>query len=283
MFYTEACSIKINLALRVLDKRPDGYHNISSLYWRLKSPEVLDVDVDSRGDELEVQGADIPGENIVSRACAHIRSVCGGENLPGVRVRLYKHLPMGSGVGAGSGNAAALIRFLRRYGRQYRALPGIVDLGADVVFLASDFGLALAGGVGDLLEGLDGELRNPAVILFPEWAVNTRDAYAAIDAVRAGGRGAMAEPEAREEAMSVLSALRGGRRIGLLPNDFMECVPFRPRYDEMCRAADDSGALAWGLCGSGSAFFVLCENPGGCVSALRGREFKWLRQILVLE
>ncbi|MDR3280724.1 MAG: 4-diphosphocytidyl-2C-methyl-D-erythritol kinase [Synergistaceae bacterium] len=270
------------MALRVLNKRFDGYHDVCSLYWRLVSPETLEVSF-GQTDEISVTGAEIPGENILAAACRHIRKAWGDEALPGARIKLFKHVPMGSGVGAGSGNAAALMRLCGRLGRRSDAISTSAALGADVAFLASEHNLALAGGVGDVLEGLDGDLSLSAVIFFPKWASDTASAYAALDASRASVGGAMSESAAHDEAMSVLGALRDGKRVGLLPNDFMELAPHRPRYDELRARADDSGAVAWGLCGSGSAFFALYKKPNGCGDVLNGCKFEWLRQILVLE
>jgi 4-diphosphocytidyl-2-C-methyl-D-erythritol kinase len=295
MFVTWACDIKINLALRILDKRGDGYHDICSLFWRLRSPETLDVRIGSDSDRLTVLGASIPGENILSRTCWHIRSAYGLDALPPVDIRLYKRLPMGGGVGAGSGNAAALIRCfnaLSVFGDE--SLPGIGALGADVAFLASDHALAIARGVGDILEGIDGDLQIDAVIFFPEWSSDTARAYSALDEERIAERvsAPLKADEARDEAMWVLDRLRNGLWAGLLPNDFIPVVGHEEQYGALIDAARSSGALAWGLCGSGSAYFSLFarENSACGIASLletiekkEKNEFQWLRQILVLE
>ncbi|MDR1651890.1 MAG: 4-diphosphocytidyl-2C-methyl-D-erythritol kinase [Synergistaceae bacterium] len=283
MYFTQPCSIKINLTLRVLGKRADGYHDLCSLFWRLRSPEVVEVSFGHFGDELAVSGADIKGENIITRACRHIRSVSGDE-LPGVRARLFKHLPAGSGVGAGSGNAAAFIRLCGAFaGHGNGPGAGVASLGADVAFLASEHDLAIASGVGDELEGIDGTLPMRAVIFFPEWSCCTKEAYGALDEIRGRESGYMPESTARNEALSVLDALRHGRRLGLLPNDFLDSAPHRGCYGELAGAASDSGAAAWGLCGSGSAFFALYGTSNECGKLLDKCRFDWLRQILVLE
>jgi 4-diphosphocytidyl-2-C-methyl-D-erythritol kinase len=168
-------------------------------------------------------------------------------------------------------------------------------LGADVAFLASDHGLAMARGVGDLLEGVEGSLPLSAVICFPEWASGTARAYAALDAHRRSGRHErpMDETGARHEAMSVLASLRGGNKIGMLPNDFVLCVSeHKLCYNIIYEVFNENNSLAWGLCGSGSACFALFrrEDASAAIPKLTAAlvrdgsaRFQWLRQILVLE
>jgi 4-diphosphocytidyl-2-C-methyl-D-erythritol kinase len=294
MFVAGTCDIKINLTLRVFGGRGDGYHDICSLFWRIRSPETVEVNFSAECDRLEVFGAEIPGENILWRTCRHIREIYGDESLPPIEMRLHKYLPVGSGVGAGSGNAAALVRLVRaavcfKNDGLFRA----ESLGADVAFLASGYSLALASGIGESLEEIKGHLRLAAVVFFPEWSADTNLAYRALDKARAESRvGISSEEEAREEAALVLERLRNGLRVGALPNDFIACVGHEDQYGAMAELSSSSGALAWGLCGSGSAYFSLFAREAAkngmksLFDSLRKKEkneFKWLRQILVLE
>ncbi|MDR1915091.1 MAG: hypothetical protein LBQ58_00755 [Synergistaceae bacterium] len=299
MLFTESCSIKINLTLRVLGAREDGYHDISSLFWRLPSPEVLEVSAASRVDAVSVLGAEIPGENILWRTCRYLRERYGDDSFPRIDMRICKHLPMGSGVGAGSGNAAALLRWFRRVwriGSRGESLDGLASLGADVAFLASDHDLAFAHGVGDKLDGMEGTLQLETVICFPEWSSDTRRAYASLDSYRiseTADEPILDVDSSRLEALSVLNCLRNGEKVGLLPNDFITCMPeHKLCYNTLYEMFYACGSLAWGLCGSGSACFALFrrEDAGKSVPALletllseRSSRFQWLRQILVLE
>jgi 4-diphosphocytidyl-2-C-methyl-D-erythritol kinase len=286
------CPIKLNLTLRVLGKRPDGYHEISSLFWRLRSPESLEACFGSGKESLSVFGDDIPGENIVSRAIRHVRNVCGDDSFPPVDLRLYKRIPTGSGLGAGSGNAAAAISLFRRIcGGIKDAALDLVSVGADVVFLAGDHEVALVRGKGEILEGLSGMPKAAAALFFPRWRSDTKRAYEMLDEARERGVArAVSEKEARDEAISVLDVLKDGRRVGLLPNEFLCCVGHEREYGELAALADRSGALAWGLCGSGSAYFALFDpgDSGGLramLGAVKNEKdgFQWLRKILVLE
>jgi 4-diphosphocytidyl-2-C-methyl-D-erythritol kinase len=294
MFVAGTCDIKINLTLRVLGRRGDGYHDICSLFWRIRSPETVEINFNAERDRIEVIGAEIPGENILWRTCRRIREIYGDESLPPIEIRLHKHLPMGSGVGAGSGNAAALLCLVRsavcfKNDGLFRA----ESLGADVAFLASGYSLAMAGGIGEALEEVKGRLGLAAVVFFPEWSADTSLAYRALDEARADSRvGISSEAEAREEAALILERLGNGLRVGALPNDFIPCAGHEDQYGALAGLSSSSGALAWGLCGSGSAYFSLFTREGAkngvksLFETLRKKEkseFNWLRQILVLE
>ncbi|MDR1138209.1 MAG: 4-diphosphocytidyl-2C-methyl-D-erythritol kinase [Synergistaceae bacterium] len=253
----------------------------------------MEADFDSGRENMAVFGADITGENILTRVCRHIRNLYGEDSLPPVDIRLYKHIPTGSGIGAGSGNAAALLGIFRAL-RGGETIPGVSSMGADVAFLSGGYPLAFASGIGDALEGMDGNLRLAAVIFFPAWDSDTGRAYGTLDETRAlNGAGVLGIEEARDEALSVLNLLKRGERAGRLPNDFELSAGHGDEYAALRKIADDAGALAWGLCGSGSAFFALFKPEDGSArmsvmfEAIRdGRgnnEFQWLRQILVLE
>jgi 4-diphosphocytidyl-2-C-methyl-D-erythritol kinase len=286
------CPIKLNLTLRVLGKCRDGYHEICSLFWRLRSPESLEACFNSGRDGLSVFGDDIPGENLVTRAIRYIRDICGDDAFPPVDIRLYKRIPTGSGLGAGSGNAAAVIGLFRRIcGGAKGAVLDLVSVGADVAFLAGDYEVALALGRGEILEYLNGMPKAAVTLFFPHWRSDTRRAYEMLDEARECGVACpVSVNEARDEAVSVLGLLKDGRRVGLLPNDFLCCVGHEREYGEIAALADKSGALAWGLCGSGSAYFALFDSEDGVglrdmLVAIKNEKdgFQWLQKILVLE
>ncbi len=290
MHFIETCSIKINLNLRVLRRRDDGYHEIHSLFWRRKSPEVLEITAGARQDTLQVAGASIPGENLLIKVCSFLRTRFGSEALPPLEMRLSKFLPMGSGIGAGSGNAAALLRWFARSGGC--ALPELSEmgrLGADVAFLASRYDLALADGIGEELEGLDETLDLPGVILFPTWSSDTREAYARIDHMRETQTErpvVVSREEARRESRDILKRLKGRKFLGFLPNDFMLChADHLLCYNDAYSIFEESGALAWGLCGSGSSCFALFASRTNLADALSSRleRFPWLQKIMVME
>ena len=290
MHFIETCSIKINLNLRVLRKRDDGYHEIHSLFWRRRSPEVLEICTEGMQDDIRVEGANIPGENLLLKVCSFLRARFGAEALPPLSMRLSKFLPMGSGIGAGSGNAAALLSWFESLNEGMRLNSAeIGKLGADVAFLASNYDLALANGIGEELEGVDCELNLPGVILFPTWGSDTREAYGAIDRMREAQGTAVevvTREQAQRESLDILCRLGERKFVGFVPNDFMSChIDHLSCYNEAYTAFEKSGALAWGLCGSGSSCFGLFTSPAERASAVSShlRKFSWLQKIMVME
>lgn len=288
MHFIETCSFKINLNLRILRKRDDGFHEIHTLFWRRRSPEVLEIRTGVDRDALYVEGANIPGENLLWRACSFLRARFGADALPPIEMRLSKFLPMGSGIGAGSGNAAVLLRWFASTRAGVCIDPAAAcTLGADVAFLASDSNLALADGIGEELQGLDGELNLPSVILFPSWSTGTREAYDRLDSERKCGQGsAPGRDEARAASLDILHRLRKREFVGPLPNDFIPCrIDSLPCYNEAGALFEANGALAWGLCGSGSSYFGIFASRAGITPAVLSQleAFPWLQKILVME
>jgi 4-diphosphocytidyl-2-C-methyl-D-erythritol kinase len=197
---------------------------------------------------------------------------------------------MGSGVGAGSGNAGALIRWFCRTRGLVSDAGAMLPLGADVVFLASNFDLASVGGAGEVLNGLNGIHENLSLsvaLFFPEWSSNTRVAYESLDQIE--GRAVSSEAESLAESRDVMDKLFNGLKVGLLPNDFIQCFKKQEKhYNDLYAAVESSGALAWGLCGSGSACFALYRRGSDLKSLVRildsgpPSSFKWIKQIMFL-
>ena len=131
------CPIKINLILRVFSKLPNGYHEIYSLFWQKTAAERLTIRPkydEIIGDSLNIEGMKIEGENLVTKALAAARRRA---EIPPLDVELEKFFPAGSGIGAGSGNAGAMLKLLAaKYGARLSA-DETARLGADVAFLAS--------------------------------------------------------------------------------------------------------------------------------------------------
>jgi len=289
MIYIETCSFKINLNLRVLRKRDDGYHEIHTLFWKRRSPEILEISPGVARECLRVTGARIPGENLLTRACAFLRASFGDEALPPLGMKLSKCLPMGGGIGSGSGNAAALLRWFERFSGLPLPKPSeIGKLGADVAFLAGCRDLALADGIGENLRWLDDSLDLPGVVLFPKWSSSTKEAYAALDRIRAEApkRKRFTAAEARFESLSILKHLGERKYLGLLPNDFFVCnIEQRSCYNKAYTAFEKSGALAWGLCGSGASCFALYRSRGELKAAISSQllNFSWLQKMMAME
>ena len=254
--------IKINLTLRVLSQRPDGYHEIISLFWKKKGIEGLTIqphDHENIGDILETEGTEIIGDNIIIQTLKCARSIC--PKIPPLRMFLKKEFPTGSGIGAGSGNASVLLRWLQEnYGLKIES-GSVFRIGADVPFLAGDADLAIVSGLGEKVEPL-GDLPDLRwLLVFPRWRSDTAVAYRQIDRDRKNMINESSSGQYREEMLGIFEKLKLKENIGLLHNDFLaalsrEHIEYRKAFD----IAEKSGSLAWGLSGSGSALFMIFSD-----------------------
>ena len=239
---------KINLTLRVTNKRKDGYHNIVSTFMKIASGDVLYISEASAGTDIVTADMYLPGENIVAKALRVAREE--GFRIPPLNVKIHKSIPPGSGLGAGSGNAAAVLAL-------FGAARVAAKVGADVPFLASDVNIASVSGIGDRLEPLKEEIIPHGVIAIPDWETNTKEAYSELDAMGYEVGIMLARTEMRD-----IYHANAGRKVGLLPNDFLKVlIKKHPKYNELFKMFEKAGAYAWGVSGSGSSAFAVLNKP----------------------
>ena len=211
MEWIEPCSLKINLCLWVGAAQPDGFHQVRTLFLRLPSPESLtirEIHVDNVKDRLFREGDPFSGEHLVRRTLDLLRR--RGAALPPLEVHCPKLVPSGGGVGAGSGNAAALIRWAARYGFDSREPREWAELGSDVPFLAGGSSLAWGEGRGEVLDPLEGGFPCAGFLVFPRWSTPTAEAYRRLDHLRGAKRVSLPD---RSEGEVLLGALRRGEPV----------------------------------------------------------------------
>jgi len=264
--FTSFSAAKLNLSLRVTNKRPGGYHDIMSLFLRLPSVETLLISR-ANADAVRVRGFAVDGENIVSRALRLAREagldVPFLDGVPFLDVEITKNVPPGSGMGAGSGNAAAILNWLSagldetRMADWKKWQDVALKTGADVPFLFSRHPLALVSGIGEILEPLPPLQKLHISVVFPEWSVGTENAYTQLDAWYDSGYPFTASV-ARAEANILHGKLLNQEHIGQLPNDFAPMLIDKfPAYLELFDMFSKAGCFAWGITGSGCAAFAL--------------------------
>lgn len=174
-----AAPAKINLGLSVLGVRSDGYHDLHSLMVPLASGDELELEP-AGGLSLRVLGTDLPEDdrNLVYRAA---RAYLEAAGIPdGVSITLHKHLPLASGLGGGSSDAASTLLALSELYPADVDLPTLaLRLGADVPFFLLG-SAAVAEGVGERLTPV--QIRPTALVLLnPGVEVSARDAYRWLD------------------------------------------------------------------------------------------------------
>jgi 4-diphosphocytidyl-2-C-methyl-D-erythritol kinase len=253
---------KVNLRLEVLARRPDGYHELRTIFQSISLHDNLQmerirrprVEVNVKGDSLLAAAS--PRENLVYRAAEAFLSK--SKVRGGVSITLVKRVPAGRGLGGGSSDAAAtLVGLLRLTGERTpfeKLLELASGLGADVPFFLFG-GRALGISRGDEIYPLpDGPRRSLLVVSPRAIAVNTREAYGWVDRE-------LTKNKANSKLWS-FCALCWSPRGDHLSNDF-EKVLFRryPRLGQIHRDLLWGGAAEAALAGSGSAVFGVFQSP----------------------
>ena len=256
MYISKNSYAKINITLRVTGIRNDGYHNIFSLFSRINASERLHIrNSDKDCDIVNSPGMLIEGENIVAKALRIVREY--GFNLPFLDISVYKTIPPGTGLGGGSGNAGAILDFI---GAEL-PLDVVLKIGADVPFFYKNYEIAIISGIGGKIEPIDKLQLNIAIIV-PKWNSVTKNAYKMLDMywLPRGGY-PLDENSAKNELYKIYSLLASNRFVGFLPNDFAPLlIEENALYEKYFDIFYDSGALAWGITGSGASMFVLYSD-----------------------
>lgn len=206
---------KINLALHVRARRPDGYHEIETLFAFVDHGDGIMARV-AEADSLKIDGEFAEGlstgaDNLVLRAVALLRERYGADRVPPLAVTLTKRLPVAAGIGGGSADAAAMARLIRTH-----FLPELGDgilarvvapLGADVAACVASR-TCLGTGVGEELSPVP-ELRlggTPVLLVNPRQPVTTGPVFAAWDGI---DRGALyGDPAGRAKLLAARNDLQ---------------------------------------------------------------------------
>ena len=245
---------KINLSLRLLGLRPDGYHELRTTLQSLALHDTLTL-APARGPltlTSDDPGCPTDESNLVWRAAERLWRADGRKGKPaGVSIDIRKRIPMQAGLGGGSSDGASALRGLAAFWRTRVTAASLHEiartLGADVAFFVLG-GTALGVGRGDVLYPLADHPPASVVIVRPGFGVSTEDAYGWWDAADAG-----AGPAGK--------ALARQSMLGRLPesgNDLEAPVAAKhPEIERIVRRLLQRGAAHAAMSGSGSAVFGL--------------------------
>ena len=248
---------KINIGLRVVRKREDGYHDLETIFYPIVGLH----------DELEVEAADhfnfvqeglavdCPAEdNLIIKCYRRMRAKY--PTIGDVQIRFKKNIPFGAGLGGGSSDAAhmavALNTIFALGLSQQQLAEEVRPLGADCPFFIYNTP-CYAEGIGDKLTPISLDLNGLRMVMIkPDCGVSTREAYGGI----------VRHPEV--EGL-IIRALADGKALvdmrSLLVNDFEQTVfPLYPEIAQIKQRLQDAGAVYTAMSGSGSTVFGLFEN-----------------------
>ncbi len=219
---------KINLCLEITGTDPkDGYHYIKSVFDPVSLFDILDITALNSGRiELEDMNSALPGlpaeKNIIYKAAAAMKKRFGCRK--GARIKFYKFIPDGGGLGGGSSNAATVLKALNKLwglNRRKGELKKIgFSLGADVPFFI-DSRRALVEGKGEKIRAVSGKKKLWYVLAAGKERVPTKDAYRWADEEKN-------KNEKKQYCEKILSVLEGNKMLEkgsfILYNDFIKAV-----------------------------------------------------------
>jgi len=257
---------KLNLDLRVLNRRPDGYHDLRTIFQTISLKDTLTIEFEAGPrTRIEIDSSVVIPDNLVARAARLALDALRVRAL--VRFELKKRIPMGAGLGGGSSNAAAVLAALPALARKKMApadLFGLAEsLGSDVPFFLRG-GTAVGLDRGTELYPLPDLEAHAALVVSTGIHVSTREAYAAL------GRTTLATDRLTSPAASpilrefqrVAWAL-GSCRLNEIPltNDFEQVVfEMHPELPALRRKLRRLGAGLVRMTGSGSALYGIFES-----------------------
>jgi 4-diphosphocytidyl-2-C-methyl-D-erythritol kinase len=249
-------SAKINLFLEITGKRVDGYHTLSTLFQTISLADELSFR-SAKALQLSCSNRTLPTDdrNLVMRAALRLQTQL--REKQGAAIYLKKTVPMGAGLGGGSGDAGAVLATLPRLWK-HRAGPAVLHrvartLGADVPFFLKG-GTCAAGGIGDQLRPLPALPKTWLVLVYPGFGVATKEAYARV-------RVPLTAQRSIHRMISLLKRPHPSDWVGQMFNRFEEFI--FPTYPKLARLKEDlirAGALGALMSGSGSTVFGVAAS-----------------------
>jgi 4-diphosphocytidyl-2-C-methyl-D-erythritol kinase len=239
---------KINISLRVLGVRPDGYHELRTVFQSLALHDSLTITRQRGAFRIECDDPACPTDstNLIWRAASAAWKASGRRGSPrDIVVALNKRIPMAAGLGGGSSDAAAALRAFAKVWRIDEArLPGLAkSLGADVPYFLEG-GTVLGLERGDLLFPLIDRPSSWVTVVIPSFGISTKDAFGWFDVDR--------PPHAWAEGVNDLQATVARRH---------------PEIGRIVTALRRVGASHAAMSGSGSAVFGLFDERTAAVRA----------------
>ena len=248
---------KINLGLNIVEKRPDGYHNLETVFYPIPLCDILEItpatDKDAPNYTFKMYNAVFEGnddDNLVIKA---YKALAADHKLPKVDISLYKHIPTGAGLGGGSADAAFALKMLNEIAalgltaeelRTYAA-----RIGADCAFFIDNIP-AYATGIGNILTPTECSIAGYYLVLVkPDVHISTKDAYALVT------------PQKPQVSLTSIAKRPIGEWKGEMKNDFEKSIFAKhPAMEKIKEELYSMGAVYASMSGSGSSFFGIFEE-----------------------
>ncbi len=258
---------KLNLVLDVLGRRPDGFHELRTIFERIDLADSIRIT--QRRDNLIKVECDHPQVpkgpgNLVVRIARHLMT--DFQITQGVTIRITKRIPVAAGLAGGSSNGAAVLLGLNRLWRlnltQAQMMSYATALGSDVAFFIAQTPYALGEGRGEQLTPLKGMPKLWHVLVTPKVKMLTKDVFKALAEQRLVGK--LKLTKKTDNVNILLPFLRQGKLAQLgsaFSNDLEPAIlKLRPDFCLLKRKLSDAGAIGVCFSGSGPSVFALAES-----------------------
>jgi 4-diphosphocytidyl-2-C-methyl-D-erythritol kinase len=247
---------KINLALDVLYRRDDGYHEISSIMQQVSLHDTVIIEEGGRGVEIECDNHLVPLDhtNLVHKAWEEISRLTGTKT--GIRVKIHKRIPVAAGLAGGSSNGAAVLKGLNEMWDLGLSVKDLMDIGgrigADIPFCILG-GTALAEGIGERLTSLKPFRDKHILLANPGIGISSAYAY-----------NRLTIPKDNKPMEPMLQCIEKDDLKCLAEEMFNvfegAIIPENPIIGEIKKTMENNGALRALMSGSGASVFGLYDD-----------------------
>lgn len=269
---------KINLGLDVVEKRPDGYHNLETVFYPIPLCDILEITPAENSDAPDytftMHNAVFEGDDNDNLVVKAYKTLAADHKLPKVEMSLYKNIPTGAGLGGGSADAAFALKMLNEL-----AALGLADeelecyaakIGADCAFFIKNTP-AYATGIGNILSPITCDIAGYHLVLVkPDIHISTKEAYSLV------------KPAAPETPLTEIAKRPAEEWKGAMKNDFEKSVfANHPSMEMIKEELYAMGAVYASMSGSGSSFFGIFKEEQD-IETIKGKfpaMFCWCKKL----
>jgi len=251
---------KVNLFLRVLNKRNDGYHSIETIFEKVSLFDEINVDKIDTETRIECDDPSIPvcSDSLIGLTVRLFKEKAGlSDNFA---IKLKKNIPSGGGLGGGSSDAAAILRAMNTITGLKLNKTSLFDvackLGADVPFFLSNSSFACGRGRGDIITELGIKRKMWHILVTPPFKILTKDIYGRISPFD------LTKDIAPDRMLSTFLEKKNGVDLEKNLHNDLQPIVLRefPVFKKVFRELGDAGALGTLLSGSGSTVFGIFDE-----------------------
>lgn len=269
---------KINLGLNIVSKRPDGYHNLETVFYPIPLCDTLSVEAMPAGTQpqsdylFNIEGTPVdctPEKNLVIKAFRLLQSEYP---LAPVQISMHKDIPFGAGLGGGSADAAFMLKMLNDHFDLKLSTEKLEEfaarLGADCAFFIQNRP-TLAEGIGNIFTPISLSLKGYTLVLVkPEIHISTQEAYAKV------------HPHMPEHRIQDAICRPIEEWKDIIVNDFEESVfPNHPELDRIKQELYHQGAIYASMSGSGSSIYGIFPTAPQNMEEIFKPHFCWQKTL----